>query len=497
VSPPLALAYLASSLIKAGYEVTAIDALGEAIDKVIIYEDPKCRVRGLTIDEIIQRIPPQTNLIGLSCMFSQDWLFVRKIAERIKSEFPHTPIILGGEHATAMSDTILETSSAIEMCILGEGEETITDIAINYPDNLKKVSGIVYRRENGEICKTSPRARVRKIENIPRPAWHLLPIESYLAEGHSNHVNAGRSMPILATRGCPFKCTFCSNPNMWGQLYYTRPPSDVVDEIEDYIKNYQIDNIDFYDLTAIVKKSWVMEFGKILKDRKINITWALPSGTRSEALDADVTKLLRETGCQYIAYAAESGSPRILKYIKKEVKLDKMLASMRAAKKNGLLLRCNLILGFPKESRSDVYKTIWLMMKLVYYGIDDAPLFMFSPYPGTEMYDYLRQSGKIGKADDDYFRTLMCFMDLTNSSTYCENIGPKELAFYRIVGMCTFYTLSYLFYPSRIFRSIRNIFATKKTSTLFEQRIVEIFNTRRQIKNTAENSKRLDFRFGQ
>ena len=117
---------------------------------------------------------------------------------------------------------------------------------------------------------------------------------------------------------------------------------------------------------------------------------------------------------------------------------------------NGLLPRCNLILGFSKERRSDVNRTILFMMKLVYYGIDDAPLFMFSPYPGTEMYDYLRQSGKIGKADDDYFRTLMCFMDLTNSSSYCENIGPKELAFYRLVGMCTFYALSYLLYPIRI-----------------------------------------------
>jgi radical SAM superfamily enzyme YgiQ (UPF0313 family) len=101
-------------LIKAGFKVTAIDALGEAIEKVIIYDDPKCRVRGLTINEMIERIPPQTQLIGLSCMFSQDWLFVRKIAERIKAVFPHIPIILGGEHATTMPDTILETSPAIE-----------------------------------------------------------------------------------------------------------------------------------------------------------------------------------------------------------------------------------------------------------------------------------------------------------------------------------------------------------------------------------------------
>ncbi len=146
---------------------------------------------------------------------------------------------------------------------------------------------------------------------------------------------------------------------------------------------------------------------------------------------------------------------------------------------NGLLLRCNLILGISKERRSDVNRTIWFMMKLVYYEIDDAPLSMFSPYPGTEMYDYLRQSGKIGKADDDYFCTLMCFMDLTNSSSYCENIGPKELAFYRLVGMCTFYALSYLLYPIRIFRLLRNILFTKRAMTLFELRIVEIINIRR------------------
>ncbi len=495
ISPPLALAYLASSLIKAGYEVTAIDALGEAIEKVIIYDDPRCRVRGLTINEMIERIPPHTQLIGLSCMFSQDWLFVRKIAEKIKAVFPQVPIILGGEHDTAMPDTILETSSAIEMCIQGEGEETILDIAKFYPNDPEKINGIVYRRKSGQLCRTPKRVRIRTVQDIPRPAWHLLPIENYLSGGYSNHVNSGRSMPILATRGCPYKCTFCSNPNMWGQLYYTRPPSDVVDEIEEYVKTYRVDNIDFYDLTAIVKKSWIMEFGNILKDRKINITWALPSGTRSEALDADVTKLLRETGCQYIAYAAESGSPRILKYIKKEVKLDRMLVSMKAAKKNGLHLRCNLILGFPEERRSDVYKTIWFMMKLVYYGIDDAPLFMYSPYPGTEMYDYLRQTGKIGKADDDYFRTLMCFMDLTNSSTYCENIGPKELAFYRLVGMSTFYALSYLLYPMRIFRSLQNILFTKRTVTLFEQRIVEIINTRRQIKKTSEEDGSLALKY--
>jgi len=119
--------------------------------------------------------------------------------------------------------------------------------------------------------------------------------------------------------------------------------------------------------------------------------------------------------------------------------------------------------------------------------VDDAPLFMFSPYPGSVLFDYLRETGKIKEIDDEYFHSLMCFMDLTHSSTVCEYVGPRELNFYRFLGMCTFYTLSYLFYPKRIIRSYRNIFKTKKTETLFEQRIVEIINTLRQVKKTHKN----------
>jgi len=333
ISPPLALAYLSSSLIKAGFDATPIDGLGEAIDQVVIDKKSDCRVRGLSIEELLERIPLHTNLIGISCMFSQEWIYTKNVIQHIKRKFPHVPIILGGEHATAMPEKNLEMCPAIDVCVIGEGEETIIDIAHNYPANPERINGIVYRGENGQFIKNPPRTRIKHIEDIPRPAWHLLPIEKYLDGGYSNHVNSGRSMPMLATRGCPFQCTFCSNKNMWTQRYYTRPPEDVIDEMEEYIQRYNIDNVDFYDLTAIIKKEWIIEFGNLMKKRQINITWALPSGTRSEALDSSVTKLLAETNCTYIAYAAESGSPRVLKEVKKEVKLDVMYESMRMAKK--------------------------------------------------------------------------------------------------------------------------------------------------------------------
>jgi len=272
---------------------------------------------------------------------------------------------------------------------------------------------------------------------------------------------------------------------MWTQRYYTRCPHDVIDEIEGYIKEYKIDMVEFFDLTAIVKKEWIIEFGLLLKEKKLDIEWSLPSGTRSEALDEDVTKLMAETNCKYLVYAAESGSRRILKYIKKEVKLETMLKSMRAAKKNGLILRCNLMLGFPQERRTDIFKTLWFQIKLAFIGVDDVPLYMFSPYPGTALFDELRAKGVIPALDDNYFRSLLCQMDLTQTSGYCDHVGPRELALYRFVGMSLFYCLSYLFFPKRILRSIKNVFFTKRTETVFEQRIVEMLATGQQIKNSS------------
>ena len=104
-----------------------------------------------------------------------------------------------------------------------------------------------------------------------------------------------------------------------------------------------------------------------------------------------------------------------------------MVESMRHAKRNGLHLRCNSMVGVPKEKRQDAWQTLIFQALLALIGVDDAPIYMFSPYPGTEFFDYLRSTGVIKEIDDDYFRSLLCQMDLTTSSSYCENMSPYEL----------------------------------------------------------------------
>ena len=133
-------------------------------------------------------------------------------------------------------------------------------------------------------------------------------------------INIHNHTPLMATRGCPYRCTFCSSPSMWGTNWYARDPRDVIAEIKCYLTQYRIEHLEFYDLTAVVDRRWIMEFTALLRAERLPITWRLPSGTRSEALDEEVLGAMVASGCEAIVYAPESGSPRTLARVKKRVK---------------------------------------------------------------------------------------------------------------------------------------------------------------------------------
>lgn len=286
----------------------------------------------------------------------------------------------------------------------------------------------------------------------------------------------------MASRGCPFRCTFCSNNQMWTTRYILRDVDDVIAEIKHWHEKYQITALQFYDLTAITKKSWAMEFCQRLKELNLNINWSLPSGTRSEILDLETLTQFKETGCNYLVYAPETGSPATLKLIKKQVDLKNMDDSIRAAKKAGLVIRTNLIIGFPDETRKDIFQTVAYGLKLAAWGADEVSINIFSPYPGTEIFAKLIAEQKL-KINDEYLLGLTSLnSDFTafNPLTCNDNITTFELALYRIMFMLTNYALGYLIYPSRIVRTIRNIFSDHKAATVFEHRLKDAFAKRKK-----------------
>lgn len=459
-APPLGLAFIAGALERAGHKVKCIDAIALGHDKTTPFTEDIV-LNGITNDEIIELIPADTNLVGFSFMFTGNWLNDRLLVEKIGLKFPGMPMIAGGEHATATAAFCLRQCPSLTAVVQGEGEETVVELCetIEKRGDLMQVAGIVYRDSvTRAINQTLKRNRVRDVENIAWPAWHLFPTSTYFKAGISFGIGNLNTLPLMATRGCPYSCTFCSSPAMWGTRYFMRTPADVADEIEHLQKNFGVNNVDFYDLTAIIKEQWIIDFVKELISRKIKITWQIPAGTRSEAITREVARYLKESGCRNITYAPESGSPEILRSIKKKVKLDKMLQSISDSNKEGLNVKTNIIIGSPDETHKTVWETIWFLVKCSWYGVYDMSPAVFQPYPGTALFDRLVEEGEVNIETDTYFLEIIKADNFIDLRFYNKNISKFWLVAYQLIYILVFYITNYIFRPVRMYLLVKNVF---------------------------------------
>ena len=271
---------------------------------------------------------------------------------------------------------------------------------------------------------------------------------------------------------------------MWTTRYVMRDAKKVVDEIQSHIQKYAAASIDFLDLTAIIKKEWILAFCDELKVRGIKITWQLPSGTRSEALDYETLKAIYDAGCRYLVYAPESGSEETLHLIKKRIRLARLCESVRQAVAIGHTVKINLIIGFPHERLRNVLRTLMLACRMAIIGAHDCNIKTFTPYPGSELYDYLRSRGGGLTLNDDYFRGLIVQYDFTVSTSHSDHLKGWQLLASRIMGNVLFYLLSYGLRPGRIVRLAKQLRAERfQASNLFEQRISD-FIARRRCRRT-------------
>ncbi|NQV57617.1 MAG: B12-binding domain-containing radical SAM protein [Rhodospirillales bacterium] len=484
-TPSIAFAYIAAYLINRGYKVTIVDGVAEGLNQVWHPENyTGFQCQGLAPDEIIKRIPKDADVIGFSTMFSGEWPVIRDLINSVQLSFPDALIVAGGEHITALSEYSLRDCPSLDLCVRGEGEHTFFEVleAFEEDGDFSKIGGVAYLDEDGQFQCSGDLPRIRQGGDISWPYWPEGYLEKFWAAGKSYGVQSKRDMPMLLSRGCPYQCTFCSSANMWTTRYILRDADDIVAEVKSYIKRYDITAVQLYDLTAITKKNWTKNFINKILSNNIAINWSLPSGTRGEVLDDEILGLLKKMGCNYLVYAPESGSEETLAKIKKRITLEKITKSVLTAKENGLVVRTNLIIGFPHELRRHVFKTIRYGLKLAAKGVDEVSINIFSPYPGTEIFGQLMASERI-QLGDDYFLSLTSLNSdytVTNPLTVNDNIGPRELAFYRIAFMLANYGLGYLFFPSRIVRTLTNIFSDKGTTTVLEHRLKDLLQRKRK-----------------
>jgi len=474
-SPSLGLALIAGALKAENHEIHVIDAMAEAPDQYISFHQDIV-LNGLNEYQIGEMIDPDADIIAFSMMFSGNWLHNRVLINYLGEKFPDAILIAGGEHITAAAEFCLTDAAELDICVCGEGEETITELtrAITKDNPFSEIPGIVFKDESGNIITNTRRTRIKAVEEVSWPAWEFFPLDKYKENSIIYGVDRQvYSVPIMATRGCPYQCTFCSSPSMWGTRYYMRSPNDVLNEIEYFYHKFNIRNFDFYDLTAIVKRNWILDFCKELLARDLKITWQIPAGTRSEAIDKEVAHYLYKSGCVNITYAPESGSRETLKRIKKKVSLPKMLQSIKFSREENMNIKLNIIIGFPGETHKQIWETMLFVVKASWYGAHDMSPSIFSPYPGSELFTQLSKEKKVNMYDDNFFYNIIYVDTFLNNHFYNNDISKYLLRFYHISLLFLFYSSNFIFHPSRILKTLKNLF-TKKYESRAEMALGEL-----------------------
>jgi len=190
-------------------------------------------------------------------------------------------------------------------------------------------------------------------------------------------------LPIMATRGCPFKCVFCSEPLTNPKVRF-RSPKNIVDEMEKFSKELGITHFFFLDSNITLKRQQIEDVCREILKRGLKVTWE--GWTRANLVDLNILKLMKQAGMIRISYGIESGDPELLKIIKKEVSHSDMLNAFKMTEEVGIEVACSLMIGLPGETRASAERTIEFVRnipQILYSNLSIA-----NPYPGTEMYQW-------------------------------------------------------------------------------------------------------------
>jgi anaerobic magnesium-protoporphyrin IX monomethyl ester cyclase len=449
--PSLGLAYVAAALRSAGHRVTVIDAPGEAWHTTWTFPTAvgPLVAHGLRPAQLVARLPAAVDVVGVTHMFLHEWGLLRELLTEIRRQRPGVLVVAGGENASAYWDRMLRECPALDVCVCGEGEATMLELVQAWSEgrSLVSVPGLALRVDGTPIA-TAARPRLRALDARPRPAWDLFPLEPYLRHRGHGGVARGRSLPVLTSRGCPYRCTFCSSPSMWTTRYERRDPVHVVDEIEALVERYGLENFDLHDLTALLTKRWILAFCSELERRGLRVSWQLPSGTRAEAIDHEVAARLYAAGCRNFCYAPESGSPTTLARIGKQVQLPVLLRSLEGAVAAGLRTEANIIIGFPHESPAELRQSVGLCLALARRGLHSLSVMVFAPYPGSEEYRRLCAAGRITHDDRYLYSSLL--RSAGSLRSHHPRLGARELLVLQLGMLLGFFAVQYALRPARL-----------------------------------------------
>ena len=382
-------------------------------------------IQGLFPDEIVERIHPDTRVIGIACMFSSLWPLTRDLAARLRQRFPEALMVLGGEHGTAVPEHVLTTSSPFDVVVLGEGEETVGRAAPRPPRGPAVPRGAAASPSATGTAWSPPGSPPPEARRRRDPAARLglVPDRGLHRAAPDQRAQHGALDAAPGHARLPVPVHVLLEPRHVDPALDPARSQAVVDEMELYVRKYRrVTNFDFQDLTAIVKRQWIVDFCRELIARDLDITWQMPSGTRAEVFDDEVADLLYRSGCRALAFAPGerlAGDPQAL--IKKQVDLGHMLEAMRTIVRQGLKLSCFIVIGFPDDTPATLRQTLRLIRRMAVLGVDEIAISKFVPYPGSLLFRQLLAAGKIELTDEFFVSPMDIFS--SKAPSYAERLS--------------------------------------------------------------------------
>lgn len=375
--PPLGTLYAGSYLKQRGYDVAMFDSmLADTEEEIRPY--------------IEKHRPPLVVIYddGFNYLTKMCLSRMRAAAftmSRIAKEYDCKVIVFSSD-ATDHVDQFLEHGA--DFVIIGEAEETLAELASfllhGEPKEAQAIHGIAYRTA-GRTERTAKRGLIRDLDALPFPAWELTDVARYRDVWMKRH--GFFSMSVVTTRGCPFHCNWCAKP-LYGQIYHSRSPENVVAELQLLRERYKPDHIWFCDDIFGLKPGWITRFSELVVKERIVMPFKCLSRV-DLLLQEDNIRRLREAGCQYVWAGAESGSQKILDAMDKGTKVDEIYRAADLLHKNGIKVAFFLQFGYPGEKWEDIQKTIKMLKDC---QPDDIGISVSYPLPGTKFYENVKQN---------------------------------------------------------------------------------------------------------
>ncbi|MCP4708940.1 MAG: radical SAM protein [Planctomycetes bacterium] len=393
---PTGLGMIAARLRYGGYRVAVIDANGLRLSDEEVLE------------QIKQHDPKVVGIGGLITTYG----WIKRMSGKIRQLKPERPIVLGGSVGTSIVETALRGLD-IDAVAVGEADDTVMELmpALLNNGKLDDIAGLAFLRD-GEVVQTKERGLIADLDELPYPAWDLFPMRVYLA---NPIVGVGKDVDIISSRGCPYSCAYCYR--IFGKKYRRRSAELVVGEMEALRRNYEVDFISFQDDCFVVDKQRVYDICDLIdhKPSLLSMRWSCTG--RATVCDAEMLKRMRASGCVSVSYGIESGSDAILEAMGKRATQEQARQAIENTRAAGLRCPVSFMIGYPGETRETVMETVEFCKKM---NIPLSALMFTCPYPGTELYDQVKDSERFKEqyaGEEEFVLKLSDAVDLTVNLT--------------------------------------------------------------------------------